>query len=259
VRVRASSVGHFLEREALVYRRLWHGTVFSAFVGPALFLVAMGKGLGSYVGTNASLGGVDYLDFVAPGILCASVMQMAGADGLWPVMGRIQWDKQYVGVVTSPITPAELAVGYLTWESLRALLVAVAFLLVASVVGGLASPFAVLAAPVCMLLAVVMSGPLAAWSSSRTSDRSFAIIFRLGIIPLFLFSGTFFPISQLPGWAQPLAQLSPLYHAVELARAATTGHAQSAAAVVGHLLVLSTVAFGGLIAAQRTFTNRLSS
>lgn len=256
--MRPTAVVHFLEREALLYRRLWHGTVFSAFAGPALFLLAMGKGLGGYIETDPALGGVDYLEFVAPGILCASVMQMVGGDSLWPVMGRIQWDKQYVGVVTSPITPGEVAFGFVTWETLRALLTATAFLVVAALLGALGSPLAVLAIPICMVLAAAIAGPLATWSSSQTSDRSFTLIFRLGLIPLFLFSGTFFPTSQLPSWARHLAPVSPLYHAAELARAATTGHARSATAVVAHVVVLAVMAGAGLAAVQRSFSRRLT-
>lgn len=114
-----------------------------------------------------------------------------------------------------------------------------------------------LALPVALLCALAFAAPLAAYSVTRESDVAFALIMRLGVMPLFLFSGTFFPVSNLPDWAEPLSWLSPLWHAVELGRDATTGQARWGADAV-HVLVLLGVIAAGLVAGRRTFPRRLT-
>ena len=101
----APRVVRLVEREARIMRRLWHGIVFSAFVSPLLFLLAMGVGVGGYVDrqADATLRGLSYLQFVAPGLLAANVVQLAVGDSLWWVMGGTKWDRRYHGMVASPL------------------------------------------------------------------------------------------------------------------------------------------------------------
>jgi lipooligosaccharide transport system permease protein len=120
------------------------------------------------------------------------------------------------------------------------------------------SPWGVFAIPASALCGAAVAAPIAAFSATQETDVTFSLIMRLGIIPLFLFSGAFFPISQLPEWAQKLAVLSPLWHGVELCRAATTGHAH-AAAVVGHVAALFAFIAVGAFFGRRTFTRRLAA
>ena len=248
-----------VEREWLVFRRLWRGIVFSTFVQPLLYLAAMGLGLGGLVNAHAGhVGGLDYLDFVAPGLLVAGAMQLAAAESMWPVLGGVKWMRQFHGVVSTPIEPGELFFGFVTWTALRAALGAGPFLLIAALLGAVPSVWGGLAIPAAALCAAAFCAPLAAFSVGLETDQAFTMIMRLGVLPLFLFSGTFFPISQLPSGLRPLAAVSPLWHGVELARAATTGQFDALAIVVHTAVLVGCVALGGLVGVRR-FARRLSS
>jgi lipooligosaccharide transport system permease protein len=247
-----------VEREALVYARLWRGLVFSTFVQPVLYLAAMGIGLGDLVSAHSgTIDGLSYLQFIAPGLLVASAMQLAASESLWPVLGGAKWMRQFHGVVATPIGAGELYGGFVLWTALRSMFGAAAFLLVAALLGAIPSAWGVLAIPAAALCAAAFCALLAAYSITVDSDASFPMIMRLGILPLFLFSGTFFPISQLPSALQPLAALSPLWHGVELARAATTGSFDPAA-IAAHIAFLVACIVAGAIVGARTFARRLT-
>jgi lipooligosaccharide transport system permease protein len=256
----ATNIGRLVEREAQVLRRLWHGIVFTAFVQPLLYLLALGVGVGSYVDKNGSsgLGGSSYLEFVAPGLLAATVFQLAVGDSLWWVMGGTKWDKRYHAMVASPLGTQDVLGGHLAWEAIRSSIAVFAFLAVATALGAIASPWALLAPLIAMLLVVAVSGPVAAWSTSVSTDQSFPIVMRLGVLPLFLFSGTFFPTSSLPSWLRHVAPVSPLYHGVELMRAATTGSGPGVARSAVHVAVLVALAGVGWVVARRSFAHRLA-
>jgi lipooligosaccharide transport system permease protein len=248
-----------VEREALVYARLWRGIAFSTFVQPALYLAAMGIGLGGLVSAHSgSVGGLTYLDFVAPGLLVASASQLAASESLWPVLGGAKWMRQYHGVVATPIAPGELYGGFVLWTALHAMFGASAFLLVAAVLGAIPSFWGVLAIPAAGLCAAAFCALLAAHSIRQETDASFPLIMRLGILPMFLFSGTFFPISELPSGLRTLAWLSPLWHGVELARDATTGHFDVPADLAHVAVLMGCITLGALLGV-RQFTRRLSS
>lgn len=213
-----------LERELLVWRLTWRGSAFSAFVQPVLFLGAMGLGLGGLIDDrSASVDGLRYLEFVAPGLLVASAMLSVAGDALWGVMAGVKWMGQFRSMVHTSVAPGDVYAGRAMAAGLRAGVAATAFLVVATLLGGVRSWWAPLAVPVAMLLALATSATLSAYSVTRESDQTFSLIMRLGIIPLFLFSGTFFPVSQLPDAVEPLAWVSPLWHAAEAARMATAG------------------------------------
>jgi lipooligosaccharide transport system permease protein len=223
--VRAAAVSRVVEREVLVYRRLLRGLAFSTFVAPLLYLGAMGLGLGKLVDANSGhVQGLSYLEFVAPGLLVASAVQLGAGESMWPVLAGVKWMRFYDGVVSTSIEPSELYVGFVVWNTLRCAVSATAFLIVAALLGGVPSAWGILAIPAAALCVASFSAPLAGYSIKLDSDLSFPMIMRLGILPIFLFSGTFFPITQLPSGLEFLAQLSPLYHGVALARAATTGN-----------------------------------
>jgi lipooligosaccharide transport system permease protein len=256
----SSPVLRLLERELHILRRLWHGIVFSAFVQPLLYLLAMGVGIGGYVDRNGvgSLGGLSYLDFVAPGLLAATAFQLGVGDSLWPVTSGTQWDKRYHAMVATPIGPGQILAAHLGWQAVRTTIAVVAFLVVATPLGAIASPWAVLALPAAVLLVVATAAVVATYSTWVEDASSFPLIMRIGVLPLFLFSGTFFPIGQLPPLVRALAPLSPLYHGVELCRAATSGQARSAGAVMVHVVVLLGVVAAASVVGRRTFARRLT-
>jgi lipooligosaccharide transport system permease protein len=248
-----------VEREALVYARLWRGLAFSTFVQPALYLAAMGIGLGGLVRAHSgSVDGLTYLDFVAPGLLVASASQLAASESLWPVLGGAKWMRQYHGVVATPIAPGELYGGFVLWTGVHAMFGASAFLLVAALLGAIPSLWGLLAIPAAGLCAGAFSALLAAYSIRQESDASFPLIMRLGILPMFLFSGTFFPISELPKGLRTLAWFSPLWHGVQLARDSTTGDFDVPADLAHIAVLVGCIAIGALLGA-RQFAKRLSS
>ncbi len=252
----------YVEREAAIYRRLWRGNAFSQFVGPTLYLLAMGVGLGHLVSAAGhTVDGLSYLEFVAPGLMAATVLQAATGESLWPVLGGFKWMRFYEGMAASPMTPADIYQGNLAWTAIRFSVTAAAFLLVATVLGAILSFWAVLAIPAAVLGAVALAAPLTAWVATQADEHAFPIIMRFLTLPMFLFSGTFFPLSQLPALLRPVAWVLPLWHSVELCRDATTGSlAPGAWAMVAvHLAVLGAYVAVGWRIGVRTFARRLAA
>jgi lipooligosaccharide transport system permease protein len=241
-----------------VFTRFWRGTAVAYLVTPLLFLVAMGVGLGDLVDKRSgAVGGVSYLAFVAPGLMVASAMQGAVGESMWPVMAGTKWVRVYHAMVATPVRPADVYVGVVGWAAARVAMGASAFLAVAAMLGAVRSPWGVLAVPAAVLCATAFAAVLTAWSATQDTDQRFPVVMRVGVMPLFLFSGTFFPVSQLPHWLRPVAALSPLWHGVELSRAATTGrfHAGPAAA---HVAVLVGCIAAGWLWGRRAFARTLT-
>lgn len=257
-----------LEHELLVYRRVWRGSVFSSFLSPVLYLAAMGIGLGSLVDASAqsgastgaanaaALAGVSYLAFLAPGLLAATAMQTAAGESTFPVMAGIVWVKSFHGMLATPIRSADVVAGKLIYIGLRLLLVTTVFFLVTVLFGAVAGPEAVLAIPAALLTGLAFAAPIAAFSATQKDANGFNSLFRFGVIPLFLFSGTFFPVEQLPPLLQPIAYLTPLWHGVDLCRSLALGTAQPAMTLI-HLAYLGTMTAVGVVAALVTFDRRL--
>jgi lipooligosaccharide transport system permease protein len=245
------------EREARLWRRFWRSSALTLVLMPLMFLGAIGLGLGGLVDENtASVGGVDYLAFVAPGILAASAMQGAAGQSLWPVMGGMKWIRTFHGAAATPLRPGDVFGGWILWIGAREAMNAVIFVVVATLLGAVPSPWGVLAVPAAALTGLAFAAPLSAHSAVQDSDLGFPVIIRIGIVPLFLFSGTFFPVDQLPAWLQPVAWASPLWHGVELCRGATTG--TLALASVGHVAYLGACIAVGCWFGVRNFASRLA-
>ena len=240
------------------YRRTWRGSIYSSVLNPLLFLGAMGLGLGSLVDAHgtAPLGRVTYLAFLAPGLLAAAAMETAVGEATYPVYGSVKWNKTYQAAVASPLRPADIFHGHVLFVTLRLAMNSAIFLAVAAAFGAVRSPWMIAALPVAVLTGLAFATPIEAWAVTRTKDSSFAMIFRFGMIPLFLFSGTFFPVTQLPGWLQPVAYLTPLWHGVSLCRALNLGTADLGQALVdvAYLTALATV---GMLAGNRSYRRRL--
>jgi lipooligosaccharide transport system permease protein len=248
-----------MEREVRVLARLWRGMVFSTLLSPLLFLAAMGLGLGGLVKAHTGqVAGLTYLDFVAPGLMVASAMQLAANEAMWPVLGGVKWMRTFFATTATPITPGEVIVGYVLWVVVRAIGASTVFFVVAALLGAVPSAWGVLSIPAAALCAGAFAAPLAAYSVTLDTDLVFPVIMRVGVLPLFLFSGTFFPLSQLPSGLRPLAAMSPLWHGVELARGATTGTLHLGADIV-HVVVLLACVGAGFVWGRRTFARRLTS
>ena len=247
-----------MQRNALLYRRVWRGSLFFSFLQPTLFLVAMGVGLGAFIdrGGAALPGGVGFLQFLAPGLLAAACMQTASFESTFPITGRMTWQRNYEAITATPMRVSDLVLGELAWMSMRLTLVAVAFALVISAFGVPRSPLAPLAVPAAVLTGVAFSAPLMAYAGAVKTGEGFNVVFRFIITPLFLFSGVFFPVSRLPEPLQLVAWCTPLFHGVELVRGLTLGTLQSPAWLI-HMSYLGAMTALGMMAAARTFTRRL--
>jgi lipooligosaccharide transport system permease protein len=240
------------------YRRTWRGSIYSSLLNPVLFLGAMGLGLGKLVDAHgtASLGGVSYLMFLAPGLLAATGMQTGVGESTYPVFASVKWTKTYQAASASPLRPADVFRGHLFFVTMRLTMNCAIFIAVAAVLGAVRSGWIVAALPVAVLTGLAFAAPIEAWSVTRTRDTSFAVIYRFGMIPMFLFSGVFFPITQLPAWIRPLAYLTPLWHGVALCRALSLGGTTWGGALV-HVGYLALWAAAGVAAGHRTYPRRL--
>jgi lipooligosaccharide transport system permease protein len=207
-----------LESEVVAYRRTWRGTVISSFVNPVLFLTAMGLSLGTLVDSSGANLGVPYLTFVATGLMAATAMQGGAGDGAFPVMAGIKWRNDYHGMITTPISPGDIVIGRALWGTIRLTFMMVVFAGIATIFGALELGPALLAVAPAVLTGLAFQAGVTAFTVTRENDTSLSTLFRFGIIPLFLFSGTFFPISQLPDVLQKVAYATPLFHGVELVR-----------------------------------------
>ncbi len=255
-----TAVARILEHRALQYRRTFRASLFGSFLSPVMFLAAMGIGLGAYVQTdgNAAFGGLTYLQFLAPGLLAASVMQSAAFEATFPVMGGLMWTRTFHGMYATPISPFQIAMGNLAWIAIRMTMIATVFTIVVVLFGAASSLQIILAIPAAVLTGMAFAAPVAAFAATQRTVNKFNAIFRFGVTPLFLLSGTFFPIASLPDAIQPLAWLSPLWHGVSLTRSLALGTiGDEPLLALAHIGILAALTVAGILWAARTFEARL--
>ncbi|GMQ99181.1 MAG: ABC transporter permease [Acidimicrobiia bacterium] len=234
-----------VEAEVRTYRRTWRGSVFTSFLNPILYLLAMGVGLGSLVDANlpAGIEGVSYLAFLAPGLLVATAMQTGAGEGSWKVMAAIEWTQTWKARLATPIGIPSLVLGHIYWGALRVLMVSTIFAVVMAAFR-IAPLLESLAAVVpAMFVGVAMVAATTAFTVRLKNVAGLPMFFRFVVIPMFLFSGVFFPITNLPGWLQPVAVITPIYHGVELARAIVVGTTPAVSwwVSIGYLVTISVV------------------
>jgi lipooligosaccharide transport system permease protein len=241
-----------------VYRRTWRSSIWSSVLGPVCYLGAMGFGLGSLVDKHgvSRIGGVPYLAFLAPAILASSAMTTALDESTFPVYGSTKWNKIYIAAQETPLRPADIFRGHLVFRVMRITLNVSLVMARMAAFGAPRSAWVILALPAAVLTGVAFAAPIAAWAVTIKSDGPFAVVFRFGMIPLMLFSGTFFPLSQLPGWLRPLAYATPLWHGVALCREFSLGQMHWLG-IGGHVLYLVGLAGIGIWAGTRTYRGRL--
>jgi lipooligosaccharide transport system permease protein len=247
-----------VQRNALVYRRVWRGTLFFSFLQPMLFLLSIGVGLGKMVdtGNGALPAGVPFLAFLAPGLLAASCMQTASFEAGFPIIDKMTWHRNYEAITATPIRIRDLVIGELMWAGFRLLTIAAAFTCVLWLMGAARGPMVILAVPAAVLTGLAFSAPIMGYAATLKHPNRITAVMRFGITPLFLFSGVFFPITRLPRGLQAVAPLTPLYHGVELTRGLTLNTLTSASAAI-HVSYLCAVVIGGVLYGIRTFTRRL--
>lgn len=249
-----------LEHQLLVYRRVWKSNVLGSVIRPLLYLLGMGIGVGRLVDDGPRggqlLDDLTYFQFFAPAMIATTAMLVLTNDALWPIRDGFMWNRAFLSQVAAPISPGEVVGGVLLWNVAKGILssmgVAVALLLFDSTRTWGLIPAVLFGA----LSGVAYSAPLIAWSASRETDLSFPNINRFVIVPMFLFSGAFYPITELPGWLQVFSKITPIWHGVELCRGATYGTLSLAKALV-HIGFSLLWIFVGWVLARRVFTQKL--
>ncbi len=212
-----------VERNAMANRRAWMIFVSGLFE-PVFYLFAMGVGVATLVGEVPGPDGqpVPYGVFVAPALLAVSAMNGGAYESTFNVFAKLKWGKVYDAILATPLTPRDVAVGELTWALVRGSVYAVGFLVVAWVAGLVTSAWALLALPAAMLIGFTFSGLGLAATSLMRSWQDFDLV-QLVLLPLLLFSATFYPLEVYPTSVQWLVRFSPLYHGVELVRGLMLG------------------------------------
>jgi lipooligosaccharide transport system permease protein len=239
------------------YRRAWRGTVITSIVNPVFYLGALGVGLGSIV--NKSGGqplGVPYLDFVAPGLLAAAAMQIASGESTWPVMAGFRWTRQYFAMQATPLRVRDIFLGHQAFMASRILATSAVYLAIIAAFGAVESWLAILTLPAVTLLGLAFTVPTAAYAATQDSDGAFVPYNRFVIVPMFLFSGTFFPVTRLPVPLDWVAYATPLWHGVDLCRELTLGHVHGLRAL-GHVGYLTLFVVVGYVWGLRTYAKRL--
>jgi lipooligosaccharide transport system permease protein len=241
------------------YRRAWRGTVITSVINPVFYLGALGVGLGSIVNKSGGQSlGIPYLDFVAPGMLAAAAMQIASGEATWPVMASFRWTRQYFAMQATPLGVRDIFVGHQLYMASRVAVTSAIYLVIIAAFGAVDSWLAVFTLPLVVLLGLAFTVPTAAYAATQSSEGAFVPYNRFVIVPMFLFSGTFFPVTRLPLPLEWLAYVTPLWHGVNLCRQLTLGHVNALGAL-GHVTYLVLFVVVGYVWGQRTYTRRLFS
>ncbi len=244
---------------ARFYAQTWRGSVISNFLMPILYLTAMGVGIGHLVTQHVgTVEGHKYLNFIAPGLLTITAMQLGAGESMWPILGAVKWVRTYHAAVATPLEPEDVVAGKVSWVAVRLAASSVIYLVVIACFGAVSSPWAITLPIIGVLTGLAFATPLMAFALTIESDTSFTTIYRFLIVPMFLFSATFYPVHQYPTSIRWLVQVMPLYHGVALARAAAFGTGQWSTLAV-HVGVLLALGVGGFFLARRNMRRRLVS
>lgn len=250
-RIEPTAIGAVVFRELTMYKRYWRSTTFSSVVEPTIYLLAFGFGFGSLV---AQVAGYDYIDFVGTGIVATAVLFSSAFPGMFATFVKRTYQKTYDAVLAAPVDSEELVTAEALWIALRAGLYGAVPMLVAIGFGLPPSP-GMLLVPAIGVLTGFGFAAFGIWVSGLVpSMDAFGYVISAVLTPLFLVAGTFFPVDGLPQWAQRLALLNPLYHCVELVRAATFG---LSAGDLLHVLALTLFAAAMWLLAVRRMRARL--
>lgn len=244
---------------AIAYKRTWKGSAISSFVTPLLYVVAMGVLLGGFIkGDPARLeGATSYLAFVAPGMVAAQAMTTVFGEVTYPVMGMIKWHKSYYGMIATPLGVPEVILAHLGFVAFRVATTCAVFFAVMAPFGVFSSVPGVIAAFfVQLLIGMAFATPIYAFTAGLKDESAFSLVFRLGMIPLFLFSGAFFPIANLSPFLEAVAKVTPLWHGVDLTRMLTLGQVDGSMVLV-HLVYLTVLALAGWFAAVHRLQKRM--
>lgn len=251
------AIRRLLRHQLMRSRRVWWSTIVSGLANPTVFLFAIGAGLGSQIDDTelARLGTDSYLQWIGPGVLAVTAMDIGAREGLWPTMTLIKWQPSYLAVLHTPMSAGQIGAAHVAWIALRGVIAATCFLGVLAIAGVVTTWWALTVPLLAGAIAAAHGGPLAAFTAAQESENSFAMIQRLVVFPLFLFSGAFFPIDELPAGFSWAARVLPSWHGVEATRDLVLG--QLDAATIGHVALLVALTVAGVWLSARSFRKNL--
>ena len=237
-------------RNVVMQLRSWWVSLFAiGALEPLLTVLALGVGLGVVVDA-ASPGalGVPFLQFVAPAMLLSTAVHAAQAENTLEVFSSFKWHELYQAAASTPTTPSQLAEGHWLGSTVRYLINCTTVIVVLLVFGAITPVSVLILFPVAVLTAWAFGNPVMAWTALQHDEKGqFSIFSRLVVLPLTLFSGTYFPLDVLPGWLHPIGWVSPLWHGVNLARILTLGQAAPAWLPFVHVAYLTVLSVAGLL------------
>lgn len=243
------------------FRAVMRSQILEAFVQPMFYFVGLGVGVGALVdaraGSAVTFRGLSYFQFFAPSVMATSAMMLSAAASLWPVMSGFTWQRYFFAQHDAPLSPTDVLTGKLMFDAFRSAISATGVAVVLAVPASTRSWGLIPAVAAAVLTGLAFATPITAWSATRTREYSFPAVMRFIITPLFLFGGAFYPVSQLPGWMQPVAVATPIWHGIQLCRGLVYGTVGPLAAL-GHVTYLSVFVVVGFVLAQRTFRRRLA-
>ena len=233
-----------------------------AIANPVLYLISVGVGLGGLIDKSVGAVGVDgvkYLTFLAPALLAQAAIQGAMDETVYPTIEGFKWHKTFYSMNSTPLSGSQISFGVFLGALFRTVYTVLLYFCVMWAFGALESPHAWLAIPTS-ILAGISFGALMQSIAAKLEDENFffVVLGRFIMMPLFLFSGTFFPLTSMPFYLQWIGWISPLWHATELGRYLTYGHAISSTMMWVHFTVLLVMLISGLILSARIFTKRLA-
>jgi lipooligosaccharide transport system permease protein len=238
-----------VERNIYVYRHGWI-VILSGFFEPLFYLGSIGFGLGALVGSVNGPGGqpISYQLFVAPALLASASMNGAIAEATFNFFFKLNYNKTFESILATPLGPADVAIGELIWALIRGGIYAIAFVVVMAVLGLIVSPWVVLALPGALLIGFAFGAIGMAATSFMRTWQDFDLI-QLVILPLFLFSGTFYPLDAYPAGIRTIVELTPLYQGVDLLRSLVVGHVEWS--LLWHVAYLAAFGIVGLAIVSR--------
>lgn len=238
-----------IERNIYVYKHGWL-VILSGFFEPLFYLLGIGFGIGMLVGPVVGPGGqeISYQQFVAPALLASSAMNGAIMEATFNFFFKLNYNKTFTSILSTPLSPGDIAMGELAWALIRGGLYAIGFLVVIAVLGLIVSPWVILAFPAALLVGFAFGAVGMAATSFMRSWQDFDLI-NIVVLPMFLFSATFFPITAYPPALQFIVQITPLYQGVNLIRSLSIGYITPVLLV--HVVYLTVMGIIGLVVTSR--------
>lgn len=251
----------------LIARKFVVGVLMEQALSPLLYLWSLGIGMGSLVNRNQPDAlGVPYVAYIAPGLIAATALQIAANESMFPIVAGFRWVRRYESMHATPLSPTQICLSQLVFTVIQLVSTCTIFLVIVALFGGVKSVAAVLTVPIAVFGSMAFATLISAYAATVDRESSFFnFVIRFGVIPMFLFSGTFYPIDSLPAWARDIAMISPLWHTTELCRAASLGplHLSSGVGEVSvlglvvHLAYLAGLTALGVGLTVRNFRRRL--